>query len=160
MCPMSVNHNDRTSETNLKLKSLTWLFLLVSLCSCPNLQHLLLLLFPQLLLYLYSEVEHQAIWVSLRQLIEEISPRCVRYHLLKPSRSLKGQETGFSRFLTTFICHICNYPGCLEISPLPQRWRWNQLSGGQSVLSEDSWGDFLLVLGPVQAPHLNNYITH
>lgn len=99
MCPMSVNHNDRTSEKNLKLKSLTWLFLLVSLCSCPNLQLLLLLLFPQLLLYLYSEVEHQAIWVSLCQLIEEISPRCVRYHLLKPSRSLKGQETGLVWFL-------------------------------------------------------------
>lgn len=42
--------------------------------------------------YLYSEVEHQAIWVSLCQLVEKISPSCVCYHLLQPSRSLKTPE--------------------------------------------------------------------
>lgn len=44
--------------------------------------------------YLYSEVKHQAVWVSLRQLIEKISPSGVCYHLLQPSRSLKTQENG------------------------------------------------------------------
>ena len=49
--------------------------------------------------YLYSEVEHQAVGVSLRQLIEKISPRGVRYHLLEPSRRLKSQETGLVWFI-------------------------------------------------------------
>ena len=55
--------------------------------------------------YLYSEVEHQAVWVSLCQLIEKISPRRVCYHLLEPSRSLKTQETGLVWFRRASLAH-------------------------------------------------------
>lgn len=42
--------------------------------------------------YLYSEIEHQTVWMSLCQLIEKVSPCGVCNHLLQPSRSLKMQN--------------------------------------------------------------------
>lgn len=42
--------------------------------------------------YLYSEIEHQTVWMSLCQFIEKVSPRGVCDHLLQPSRRLKAQS--------------------------------------------------------------------
>lgn len=101
-------------------------------------------------LYLYSEVEHQAVWVSLCQLVEEVSPCSVCDHLLQPSWSLKTPP----QFYSSRRDQERRSGFVFKISPLPQQWKWNQLSEGQSALWGDSWGDFPLAPGPEQALHL------
>lgn len=66
---------------------------------------------PYGLPYLYSEVEHQAVRVSLCQLIEEIPPCGVSDHLLQPSRSLNTKKTDLDRFIQT------RPVGCWENKP-------------------------------------------
>lgn len=111
-------------------------------------------------LYLYSEVEHQAVWVSLCQLVEEISPCGVCNHLLQPSWSLKNTSHHIGlphwSFILPYVTKNDAQDLCSKSSPLPQQWKWNQLSEGQSVLSGDSWGDFPLAPGPEQALHLQS----
>lgn len=39
-------------------------------------------------IYLDSKVQHETVWMSFSQLVKEVSPCCVCYHLLEPCWSL------------------------------------------------------------------------